>query len=137
MVDPENNTKTISISSVDSKKINVKDSKIVNPATNAIVNLNDLIIVTGEGHNYPINQIKIVDGSSGYISLEYDKANGVYQYVPEKSTSEKDGKLVDFVTSATAKNMGKIINEKPGKGEITIKKVDQKGNAIEGTNQLK
>lgn len=136
MVDPENNTKTISISSVDSKKINVKDSKIVNPATNAIVNLNDLIIVTGEGHNYPINQIKIVDGSSGYISLEYDKANGVYQYVPEKSTSEKDGKLVDFVTSATAKNMGKIINEKPGKGEITIKKVDQKGNAIEGTNQL-
>ena len=121
---------------MDSKKINVKDSKIVNPATNAIVNLNDLIIVTGEGHNYPIKQIKIVDGSSGYISLEYDKANGVYQYVPEKSTSEKDSKLVDFVTSATAKNMGKIINEKPGKGEITIKKVDQKGNAIKATNQL-
>ena len=136
MVDPEDNTKTISISSVDSKKINVKDSKIVNPATNAIVNLNDLIIVKENGNKYPINQIKIVDGSSGYISLEYDKANGVYQYVPEKSTSVKDGKLVDFVTSATAKNMGKIVNEKPGKGEITIKKVDQNGKEIQATKQL-
>ena len=105
-------------------QINIKDSKIVNPTTNAIVNLNDLIIVTANGHGYPIKQIKIIEGSSGYISLEYDKANGVYQYVPEKSTSEKDGKLVDFVTSATAKNMGKIINEKPGKGEVTVKKFD-------------
>ncbi|MDU6743478.1 SpaA isopeptide-forming pilin-related protein [Peptoniphilus harei] len=136
MVNPDKSNQIIKVSSVDSKKINVKDSKIVNPATNAIVNLNDLIIVTGDNHKYPINQIKIVDGSSGYISLEYDKANGVYQYVPEKSTSEKDGKLVDFVTSATAKNMGKIVNEKPGKGEITIKKVDQKGDAIKAIDQL-
>lgn len=136
MVNPDDSNKIIKVSSVDSKKINVKDSKIVNPTTNAIVNLNDLIIVTANGHGYPIKQIKIVDGSSGYISLEYDKANGVYQYVPEKSTSQKDGKLVDFVTSATAKNMGKIINEKPGKGEITVKKVDQKGNVINATDQL-
>ena len=136
MVNPDNSNQIIKVSSVDSKKINIKDSKIVNPTTNAIVNLNDLIIVTADGHGYPIKQIKIVDGSSGYISLEYDKANGVYQYVPEKSTSEKDGKLVDFVTSATAKNMGKIINEKPGKGEITVKKVDQKGDAIKATDQL-
>lgn len=136
MVNPDDSNKIIKVSSVDSKKINIKDSKIVNPTTNAIVNLNDLIIVTANGHGYPIKQIKIIEGSSGYISLEYDKANGVYQYVPEKSTSEKDGKLVDFVTSATAKNMGKIINEKPGKGEITVKKVDQKGNAIKATDQL-
>ena len=136
MVNPDDANQTIKVSSVDSKKISIKDSKIVNPTTNAIVNLNDLIIVTADGNNYPIKQIKIVDGSSGYISLEYDKANGVYQYVPEKSTSEKDGKLVDFVTSATAKNMGKIINEKPGKGEITVKKVDQKGDAIKATDQL-
>ena len=136
MVNPDDANQIIKVSSVDSKKISIKDSQIVNPTTNAIVNLNDLIIVTADGHGYPINQIKIVDGSSGYISLEYDKANGVYQYVPEKSTSEKDGKLVDFVTSATAKNMGKIINEKPGKGEITVKKVDQKGNAINATDQL-
>ena len=129
MVNPDDSNQIIKVSSVDSKKINIKDSKIVNPTTNAIVNLNDLIIVTADGHGYPIKQIKIVDGSSGYISLEYDKANGVYQYVPEKSTSEKDGKLVDFVTSATAKNMGKIINEKPGKGEVTVKKFD-------GNNQI-
>ena len=129
MVNPDDPNKIIKVSSVDSKKISIKDSKIVNPTTNDIVNLNDLIIVVSDGHGYPIKQIKIVDGSSGYISLEYDKANGVYQYVPEKSTSAKDGKLVDFVTSATAKNMGKIINEKPGKGEVTVKKVD-------GNNQI-
>ena len=136
MVNPDDPNQIIKVSSVASKKINIKDSKIVNPTTNAIVNLNDLIIVTTDGHGYPIKQIKIIEGSSGYISLEYDKANGVCQYVPEKSTSEKDGKLVDFVTSATAKNMGKIINEKPGKGEITVKKIDQKGDAIKATNQL-
>ena len=124
MVNPDDANQIIKVSSLDSKKINIKDSKIVNPTTNAIVDLNDLIIVTTDGHGYPIKQIKIVEGSSGYISLEYDKANGVYQYVPEKSTSVKDVKLVDFVTSATAKNMGKIINEKPGKGEVTVKKFD-------------
>ena len=129
MVNPDDPNQVIKVSSVDSKKISIKDSKIVNPTTNDIVNLNDLIIVVSDGHGYPIKQIKIVDRSSGYISLEYDKANGVYQYVPEKSTSEKDGKLVDFVTSATAKNMGKIINEKPGKGEVTVKKFD-------GNNQI-
>lgn len=123
MVNPDDANKIIKVSSVDSKKISIKDSQIVNPTTNAIVNLNDLIIVTADGHGYPIKQIKIVDGSSGYISLEYDKANGVYQYVPEKSTSEKDGKLVDFVTSATAKNMGKIVNEKLV-DRIQFKKVD-------------
>ena len=123
MVNPDDANQIIKVSGVDSKKISIKDSQIVNPTTNAIVNLNDLIIVTADGHGYPINQIKIVDGSSGYISLEYDKANGVYQYVPEKSTSEKDGKLVDFVTSATAKNMGKIVNEKLV-DRIQFKKVD-------------
>ena len=135
MVNPDDSNKTIKVSSVDSKKINIQDSKIINPTTKAKVDLKDLIIVSAGNHGYPINQIKIVEGSSGYISLEYDKANGVYQYVPEKTTSEKDGKLVDYVTSATAKNMGKIINEKPGKGEITVKKVDKNGDAIKATGQ--
>ena len=85
---------------------------------------------------YKISEIQITPTSNGYISLEYDKANGVYQYIPEKSTTEENGLLVDYVTSATAKNMGKIVNEKPGQGEITIKKIDQKGNEIKGTNQL-
>ena len=85
---------------------------------------------------YKLSEIQITPTSNGYISLEYDKANGVYQYIPEKSTKEENGLLVDYVTSATAKNMGKIVNEKPGKGEITIRKIDQKGNEIKGTNQL-
>ena len=85
---------------------------------------------------YKISEIQITPTSNGYISLEYDKANGVYQYIPEKSTTEENGLLVDYVTSATAKNMGKIVNEKPGKGEITIRKIDQKGDAINATNQL-
>lgn len=135
MVNPDDPNQTIKVSSVDSKKISVKETNIVNPTNNKIVNLNELFIASGTT-SYPISQTKIVDNSSGYISLEYDGANGVYQYVPEKSTSEKDGKLVDFVTSATAKNMGKIINEKPGKGEITVKKVDQKGKEIKATDQL-
>ena len=132
MVKPDDPNQIIKVSGVDSKKISIKDSKIVNPTTNAIVDLNDLIIVTTDGQGYPIKQIKIVEGSSGYISLEYDKANGVYQYVREKTTSEKDGKLVDFVTSATAKNMGKIINEKPGKGEVTVKKFDDNKQILPG-----
>ena len=85
---------------------------------------------------YKLSEIQITPTSNGYISLEYDKANGVYQYIPEKSTKEENGLLVDYVTSATAKNMGKIVNEKPGKGEITIRKIDQKGDAIKATNQL-
>ncbi|OFO43271.1 hypothetical protein HMPREF3045_08335 [Anaerococcus sp. HMSC075B03] len=86
---------------------------------------------------YLISEIQITPTSNGYISLEYDKANGVYQYVPETSTTEENGKLVDYVTSATAKNMGKIVNEKPGKGSVTINKVDEHGNALKGTKNEK
>lgn len=131
---------TVSVSSVDSKDINIEETKVINPITNEQVLLKDLNIeVTdneGKSKEYPLRQIKIVPDSSGYISLEYDEANGVYQYVPEKTTSEKDGKLVDFVTSATAKNMGKVVNERPGKGSLTVTKVDQKGSAISATDQL-
>ena len=145
MVDPKDSTKKFNIKDVESKDINIETSKIVNPDTKEEVLLKDMIVVGKEQFKedgtpyykeYPVNQIKIVPASSGYISLEYDKANGVYQYVPEKSTSEKDGKLIDFVTSATAKNMGKIINEKPGEGEMTVKKVDQNGDAIKASNLL-
>ena len=68
----------------------------------------------------------------GYITLEYNN-NDIIQYAGKNT--EGSGQLVDFVTSATAKNMGKIINEKPGKGEINIIKKDGKGenaNALEG-----
>lgn len=131
------------------KNVDLDTTKIIDPTDSTKkteVSLKDLSIkFPGEIKNkegetikdtYKISEIQITPTSNGYISLEYDKANGVYQYIKEDSTTEKDGLLVDYVTSATAKNMGKIVNEKPGQGEITIKKIDQKGDAIKATNQL-
>lgn len=145
MVNPKDTTKKLDIKNVVSKDIDIETSKIVNPDTGKEVLLKDMIVVGKEQfdekgnsyyNEYPVKQIKIIPASSGYISLEYDNANGVYQYVPENKTSAKDGKLIDFVTSATAKNMGKIINEKPGEGEMTVTKVDQNGDAIKASNLL-
>lgn len=80
----------------------------------------------------PNGKSTIIPGKQGYISLEYDdKANGIYQYVKADGT-EVGGKLVDFVTSGTARNMGKIVNEKPGKGEVTVTKVDDNLKALKG-----
>lgn len=145
MVDPKDSKNKIKISEVESKDINIETSKIVKPDTKEEVLLKDMIVVGKEQfdekgnpyyNEYPVKQIKIIPASSGYISLEYDNANGVYQYVPENKESVKDGKLIDFVTSATAKNMGKIINEKPGEGELTVKKFDQAGNLIKASDLL-
>lgn len=66
----------------------------------------------------------------GVITLEYDNANGIIQYAGKNA--EGSGQLVDFVTSATAKNMGKIINNKPGKGKVEINKKDLDGKIVEG-----
>ena len=133
----------------EAKNADLETTKIIDPRDSTKkteVSLKDLSIkFPGEIKNkqgevvkdtYKISEIQITPTSNGYISLEYDKANGVYQYIPENSTKEENGLLVDYVTSATAKNMGKIVNEKPGKGEITIRKIDQNGNEIKGTNQL-
>lgn len=138
MVVPERPGETIKIS--EASNIDMTTTEVVNPVTKEHVKLKDLSIGFGKKdgggyeYTYKVSEIQIVPKANGYISLEYDKANGVYQYVPEKSTSEKEGKLIDFVTSATAKNMGKIVNTKPGKGEVKIQKIDQSGNAIKATN---
>lgn len=66
----------------------------------------------------------------GVITLEYDNANGIIQYAGKNA--EGSGQLTDFVTSATAKNMGKIINNKPGKGKVEINKKDLDGKLVEG-----
>ena len=134
---------------MNAKNADLETTKIIDPTDSTKkteVSLKELSIkFPGEIKNkkgevvkdtYKISEIQITPTSNGYISLEYDKANGVYQYIPEKSTTEENGLLVDYVTSATAKNMGKIVNEKPGKGEITIRKIDQKGDEIKATNQL-
>lgn len=70
---------------------------------------------------------RIISGAQGYISLEYKKGGYVAEY---GNAGSSGGSLVDYVTSATAKNMGKILNEKPGKGSVTIKKLDENGNAL-------
>ena len=67
----------------------------------------------------------------GKITLEYDNGNGIIEYNPA-ATNVEHGQLVDYVTSATAKNMGKIINEKPGQGKVRINKEDGEGNPLEG-----
>ncbi|WP_311564694.1 SpaA isopeptide-forming pilin-related protein [Peptoniphilus duerdenii] len=148
MKDPTDSAKEILLK--DARNVDLETSKIINPENNQEVLFKDMSIKFPElkdkdgnpltdsagkplKDTYRISELQITPKSNGYISLEYDKANGVYQYVPEKSTSEKDGKLVDYVTSATAKNMGKIINTKPGKGEVTINKVDENGKALVGT----
>ena len=73
---------------------------------------------------------KIVESANGYVTIEYKRDNYLIPNVKDDETST--GKLVDFVTSATAKNIGKVRNEEPGKGSVTIKKVDENGTAIPG-----
>ncbi|WP_308654442.1 SpaA isopeptide-forming pilin-related protein [uncultured Anaerococcus sp.] len=147
MRDPTDDTKIIKFK--DAKNADLETTKIIDPTDSTKkteVSLRELSIkFPGEikdkdgeviKDTYKISEIQITPTSNGYISLEYDKANGVYQYIKEDSTTEKDGLLVDYVTSATAKNMGKIVNEKPGEGEITVRKIDQNGNEIKATGQL-
>ena len=132
MTDPKDSKKKILIEKVDAKEISMETIIYKSETATEGKALKELNLVAADKYVYSLSQTQIIPNSSGYVSLEYEGANGVYQYVPEKSTSEKDGKLVDYVTSATAKNMGKIINEKPGKGAITINKKDGDGNALEG-----
>lgn len=134
MTDPKDSNKKIQISNVDSKEINMETIIYKSADATSGKPLKELILVVADGHEYALLQTKIISDSSGFVSLEYEGANGVFQYVPEGKKTVQDGKLVDFVTSATAKNMGKIVNEKPGKGAITINKKDGEGNALEGAN---
>lgn len=129
MIDSKTKNK-VKVEDVDSKEINITEDKVINPETNKEVDLSTVKIVAGN-KEYGVGDIKIVPDSNGLISLEYDKANKVYQYVPEESTTEKDGKLVDFVTGATAKNMGKIVNERIGELEIS-----KYANSIDDNNKL-
>lgn len=69
----------------------------------------------------------------GVVTLEYNEGNGIFQYAPDNpKITPEEGKLVDYVTSATAKNMGKIINEVPGKGSVTLTKYDDEKHLLPG-----
>lgn len=69
----------------------------------------------------------------GVVTLEYNEGNGIFQYAPDNpDITPEGGKLTDYVTSATAKNMGKIINEVPGKGKVTLTKYDDGEHLLPG-----
>ena len=71
---------------------------------------------------------KIIDNANGYVTLDKKQDSFLEPNVGKKDES---GLLVDFVTSATAKNIGKVINKEPGKGKVTITKYG------DGTTKLK
>ena len=93
---------------------------------------------------YSKDDIKVTDDKTGvekvipaggYITMEYGNGSkGIYQYLDgnNKPLPQGGAPLIDFVTSGTAKNMGKIVNEVPGKGEVTIEKFDGNGNPLPG-----
>ena len=73
---------------------------------------------------------KIIEGANGYITITYTKKGNYVE--PEVKNNDDSKALIDYVTSATAKKVSKIRNEEPGKGSVTIKKVDENGTAIPG-----
>ena len=62
--------------------------------------------------------VKIIPKGQGYIKIN-DKQGSLY------NTEGYTGNLIDYVTAATAKNLGKVINELPGKGKVSLTKVDE------------
>ena len=98
--------------------------KVVDPKTGKIVeSANGYVTILSKRDNYLIPNI----GNKKDDNTNPDETNP-----DENPDKPKTGKLVDFVTSATAKNIGKVRNEEPGKGSVTIKKVDENGKAIPG-----
>lgn len=73
----------------------------------------------------------------GQITFEYGpgKSQGIVQY--NKDATDQEGKLVDYVTSATAKNMGSVIDEVPGKGGLTLEKKDENGHLLKAKKVTK
>lgn len=78
----------------------------------------------------------IIPAKSGIITLEYGENSAIKQYIPGTTAENSQGNLVDFVTSATAKNMGKVINEVPGKGKVNLEKYDDNNQLIKATKEL-
>ena len=62
--------------------------------------------------------VKIIEKGQGYIKIN-NKQGSLY------NTEGYTGNLIDYVTAATAKNLGKVINELPGKGKVSLTKVDE------------
>ena len=150
IIDPNNNKKIV---------LKTAQAKIKGDTTNTVYNFSDLVtqnnfdietcmilseVVDANGNpkEIPLKEANFIDpetnetmgriisGAQGYITLEYKPGGYVAEY---GNAGSSGGSLVDYVTSATAKNMGKILNETPGKGKVTIKKLDENGKALVGT----
>ena len=80
---------------------------------NIITSSEDLEVKDETGHT-----VKIIPKGQGYIKIN-DKQGSLY------NKEGYTGNLIDYVTAATAKNLGKVINELPGKGKVSLTKVDE------------
>ena len=81
-------------------------------------------------------KIEKVIPAGGYITMEYKQGSGIHKYINDQGATT-GAKLIDFVTSGTARNMGKIINEVPGKGKVTISKFDENNQPLPGKKNEK
>ena len=126
--DPENKVYNFS-ELVNTDKFNMDNCMILSEVKDKDGNPKEIPLKTANfidpESNEPMG--RIIAGAQGYISLEYKEGGYVAEYGKAGSSG---GSLVDYVTAATAKNMGKILNEKPGKGKVTIKKFDENGDAL-------
>lgn len=61
---------------------------------------------------------KIIENANGYVTIDSKQDS----LKPNVVNSDATKALVDFVTSATAKNIGKVINKVPGQGKVKITK---------------
>ena len=61
---------------------------------------------------------KIIENANGYVTIDSKQDS----LKPNVVNSDATKALVDFVTSATAKNIGKVINKEPGEGKVKITK---------------
>lgn len=111
------------IKTIDPKgEIITKDGKYYDKETGIQVDKNHNVIDPKTG--------KIIEGANGYITITDTKKGNYVE--PEVKNNDDSNALIDYVTSATAKKVSKIRNEEPGKGSVTIKKVDENGKAIPG-----
>ena len=71
---------------------------------------------------------KIIDNANGYVTIDSKQDS----LKPNVVNSDATKALVDFVTSATAKNIGKVINKVPGKGKVKITKYGDGTTKLQG-----
>ena len=139
MIKPEKNPQGLTtyyyIDNETGKKVTVKNFEVVTPETHRGIYKSD-----DQG------KFKITNLTDGYYRViepnapkDYMKVNGaiksfrVVQGKVRVFDKDSDGKIVDKeVNNTNIDSLGKIVNEKPGKGEFTLTKEDENGDALSG-----